>query len=92
MFTELILTNNADVRVNYVTDLPKGATSGNFTIMEIRGLSDAEKVLGLDFQQLPSDLGTFTTWAEDNHLDLLRADEDGEVLLSENDDSSSSSS
>ena len=92
MITELILTNNADVRVVYKTDLPKGATKGNLTIMEIVGMSDAEIALGLDFQLLPTDLGKFIIWAQNHHLDLIRVDEDGESLLSENDDSSSSSS
>lgn len=92
MITCLVLSNDSlGLRVEYKTDLPKGATSGNFTIMEIVGLSDAEKTAGLDFKQLPNDVGAFKTFAETNGLKLERIDEDGKVTLGDYDDDSSSS-
>jgi len=92
MIVSLVLLNESeDVRVEYKTDLPKGAIGGNFNIMEIVGLSDAEKHLGLDFQQLPSDFGAFMNFAEDNGLKLQRIDDDGVETIVDYDDSSSSS-
>lgn len=91
MLTTLVLTDNDTISVEYKTDLPEGATTGNFTIMDIQGLSDAEKHLGLDFKQLPSNIGSFRTFAENNNLALVRVDNLGnELIVNYTDDSSSS--
>ena len=91
MTVTLLLTNKTTVNVSYLTDLEDGATAGNFTIMDIQGLSDAETSLGLDFQQVESDIATFKTFATANHLALIRIDNKGrEVLVKlSNEDSSS---
>lgn len=91
MLTTLVLSDNESVFVEYKTDLPVGATVGNFTIMDIQGLSDAEKHLGLDFKQLPSSIGDFKDFAEENNLVLLRVDNDGvDIIVNYTDYSSSS--
>jgi hypothetical protein len=94
MITSLVLSNDSEnIRVEYKTDLPKGATAGNFNIMEIVGLSDDEKHEGLDFQQLPNDMGAIITFAQTNGYKLERIDEDGtETIVDYDNDSSSSSS
>ena len=91
MLTTLILTDNGTVSVEYKTDLPAGATVGNFTVMDILGLNDAEKHLGLDFKQLPYSIQDFIDFAETNNLALLRVDNDGQEILANYSDESSSS-
>jgi hypothetical protein len=91
MLTTLILTDNDSVSVKYDTDLPEGAVVGNFTILYIHDLSDAEKHLGLDFKQVPSSVQEFIDFAEANSLALIRVDENGqEILVNATDESSSS--
>lgn len=91
MLVTLILTDNDTVSVEYKTDLPVGATVGNFTVMDILGLSDAEKHLGLDFKQVPSSIQEFIDFAEENGFALIRVDENGqEILVNATDESSSS--
>lgn len=91
MLVTLILTDNDTVSVSYKTDLPDGATVGNFTVMDTLGLDDAEKHLGLDFKQLPYSVQDFITFASENNLALLRVDNDGQALLANYTDDSSSS-
>jgi hypothetical protein len=91
MLTTLILTDNDTISVKYITDLPKGAEVGNFTIMYIDGLDDTERHLGLDFKQVPSNVQAFIDFAEENSLSLLRVDEDGHAILANYTDESSSS-
>ena len=50
---DLILSNNAGVRVVYRTDLPN-LTGDNFTVMEVIGLSDAEEALALGLPKIPT--------------------------------------
>lgn len=91
MLTTLLLTDNDAVNVEYKTDLPDGATVGNFTVMDIQGLNDAERHLGMDFKQLPYNVGDFRTFASDNSLTLFRIDNLGRVILENFSDDSSSS-
>lgn len=91
MLVTLVLTDNDTVNVGYKTDLPDGATTGNFTVMDVEGLSDAEKHLGLDFKQLPYNVDDFKVFAEANNLALIRVDNTGkEMLVNYTDESSSS--
>lgn len=91
MLTTLLLTDNDTISVEYKTDLPDGATVGNFTVCDIIGLSDAEKHLGLDFQQLPYGIQDFIDFAEANNLALIRIDNLGEAVLADYTNESSSS-
>lgn len=91
MLTTLILTDNDSISVEYKTDLPAGATVGNFTVMNILGLGAAEEALGLDFKQLPYSIQDFIDFAEENSLALLRVDNDGQAILANYSDESSSS-
>lgn len=91
MLTTLILTDNDTISVKYKTDLPAGATVGNFTVMDIQDLDAAEEALGLDFKQLPYSIQDFITFASENNLSLLRVDNDGQSILANYTDESSSS-
>ena len=91
MITHLVLTDNDTISVKYKVDLEKGASVGNFTIMEIEDMNDTEEHLGMDFQQIPSDVQSFIDFASDNNLALLRVDADGAAILANYSDESSSS-
>lgn len=91
MLTSLLLTDNDAINVTYKTDLPEGSTTGNFTIMSIEDLNDAEKHLGLDFKQLPTTVDAFKTFAQANNLVLIRIDNTGKNILVNYTDESSSS-
>jgi len=71
MKTFVFHNTSGTLKVEFVTDLI-GSNLGNFTIMQIKGLSDVEKSLGLDFQQLPSSYKAFKEFAESKNflLDL----------------------
>jgi hypothetical protein len=91
MLTSLILTDNDTIEVEYKTDLADGASVGPFTIMDIQGLSDTEKHLGLDFKQVQSDIQSFIDFANANGLALIRVDNLGkEVIVNATQESSSS--
>lgn len=71
-----ILKNTAEtLKVEYITDAI-GTLPGNFTIMEIRDLSDAEASEGLDFQLMPNSYHGMVKFATDNNLllDMINAD------------------
>jgi hypothetical protein len=91
MLTSLLLTDNDTLNVTYKTDLPEGATTGNFTVMDIQDLNDAEKHLGFDFKQLPSNIEAFKAFALENNLVLIRVDGLGKAVLVNYTDESSSS-
>ena len=92
MLTNLIFSDSSrDVRVVYKTDLQPGDV-GNFTVLDIEGLSDAEVVLGIDFQIKETTVQAFITKADEVGLKLERLDEDGLVVLADYDDDSSESS
>lgn len=91
MLTSLLLTDNDTLNVTYKTDLPEGATTGNFTVMDIMDLNDAEKHLGFDFKQIPTNIEAFKTFAAANNLVLVRVDGLGKAVLANYTDESSSS-
>jgi hypothetical protein len=91
MLTSLLLTDNDTLNVTYKTDLPEGATTGAFTVMDIQDLSDAEIHAGFDFQQLPSNIEAFKAFALANSLVLVRVDSSGREILANYTDESSSS-
>lgn len=57
------------IDVSYKTDLITENQS-NFTVMSIEGLDAVEKGKGMDFQQLPTNINAFKTFAIDNELEL----------------------
>ncbi len=61
---------NADnsVYVEYLVDYIGDAH--NFTVMQIRGLDEAEKIYGFVFRELTNTLSAFKTFATDNNLIL----------------------
>lgn len=79
---KLIFTdNNSTVNVEYVTDL-LSADQENFTVMQIRGLSDAEQQNpGLQFKQLNYTLTTFKQFAQAHDLKLVLADQNTSTTL-----------
>lgn len=66
---------NESIKVDYIVDLlPNTDGFGNCTIMEIKGLSDAEKELGLPFIQDVKHTTELATFAEEHDLKLVYFD------------------
>lgn len=68
---KLLTIYNAEgsVKVEYVTDLITDKQS-NFTVMEIRGLDEAEQKLGISFQKLNYSVEIFKEFCSNNQLGL----------------------
>ncbi len=64
-----IYNDDLSVDVQYKTDIVTN-TQTNFTVMEIIGLDDDEKKLGIDFKKLPYNLPIFKQFAEENGFGL----------------------
>ena len=92
MITTLKFVDGAGtIDVEYKTSLMSD-NEDNFQVMAIEGESDAEKTFGFNFRELAYDIPTFKAFATANSLKLTRIDDDGEtVLVDATDDSSSSS-
>lgn len=91
MKTLVFKNANNQLRVEYKVDL--FSSSDNFTIMEIAGLDDAEKQIGISFKELASDglgsgaedptlggLENFKQFATDNNLILEEIDNENNVV------------
>lgn len=81
-----IYSEDLQTEVLYKTDLIT-RTQENFTVMEVSGLDDAEKALGINFKELAYNLTTFKTFCEEHGLGLSVqtigsvSDEEVEVLV-----------
>ena len=64
-----IYNQDLSVEVLYLTDLITD-TQSNFTVMEIRGLDDAEKQLGIDFKKLSYSVEEFKAFCTQHELGL----------------------
>jgi len=69
MLTLVVQDINSTVRVEYIID---GPVKGNFTIMEIRGLSNAEIRLGLPDKPIQSNYKVFTDLCFANGFKLIQ--------------------
>lgn len=77
-------------RVEFVTDANRDA--GAFTVMQIKGLSDAEERTGVNFRELNYTVEHFKTFASDNYLRLTSFTPTAATVLVEFDDISISTS
>lgn len=66
---------NLTINVRFTVDM-FDASSSEITVMDISGLDEAEKALGLDFRQLPYNMNDFTAFATANDLKLTLTDTD----------------
>lgn len=64
-----IYNDDLGVDVKYKTDLVVDGQN-NFTVMEVQGLDDAEKSLGISFQQLPYSVAAFKAFCEEHGFGL----------------------
>lgn len=77
-------------RVEFVTDAL--ANAGAFTVMQIKGLSEAEERTGVNFRELNYTVEHFKTFASDNYLRLTVFTPSAATILVEFDDISVSTS
>lgn len=69
-----LVIRNADnsARVEYKVDII--GNSDNFTVMEVKGLDDAEVKFGINFRELPSNIQAFKAFCTTNNLILDKED------------------
>jgi len=66
---------NNTLLVEYKVDLI-GSNLGNFTVMQIKGLTDVDhSLLAMNFKQLNYDVPSFITFANNNFLKLTITDQ-----------------
>lgn len=81
-----IYNEDLSVDVQYKVDIVVEGQE-NFTVMEVTGLDDAERELGISFRQLPYTLSSFVAFCEDNGFGLSAqfigtpVDQPAEVLV-----------
>jgi len=96
ILTLVLESGNDYSKVEYKTDLDVTtlAARGNFTVMEISGMSDLEKHRGFDFQCIQHTLKEFEDFALAHHLKLsyVATDIAETVIVDYTVDSSSSGS
>lgn len=67
---------NKTINVEYVTDLIS-PTAENFTVMSIKGLTDLDRHVGINFKKIAYNLSSIKTFAQQNFLKVILVDYSG---------------
>ena len=80
----LVISDDVNVKVEYKTDIMRGTPlSGNFTVLDVIGLNDAETALGINFRKLTYDIATFKAFCQAHNLKLTRIDGDVSTVVAD---------